>query len=475
MGLFDFLKKKEKKKEKEKPKEAYIIHGELINEIIERAKEYSVNECFQEKYNQLGVDITYLNSARFELEMAVIKIGKSIEEFYDYQFTKSFDTKEENKNFYYSIMAMLTIATNCTKCYTKISHEARLILDEAYEKSSENLFKVKEILNDGEAVERAIKAQEDLKIELENKVSMEYESLDIEKGLKKINENINEFVDDIKEIISEMKNKRFNYAVEVLKKMENRKDDIIFVCNTINNKFNDDKLINMCIDSINSCTNDIKFRIKLLESDIKMIKLDYEYGQAVELENFKSNIEAIQNSCKMILDEIIEISGRMIKEEYKNETVNSEDNSEACFYINYYTRYYFYDKDEFIEEIDNGELIYNNICEYDRYNDGEFEYRFTKNDKISVKKTLENVSICFEENLASVKINNERVYLDLKYKFEVDELDNEVKISTKINEMTESISCMIYINKDSSERFIQELNKVKEVQLRNKSLRNNIE
>lgn len=475
MGLFDFLKKKEKKKEKEEQKEEYIIHSELINEIIEIAKEYSVNECFQEKYNQLGLDITYLNSARFELEMAVIKIGKSIEEFYEYQFTKSFDTKEENKNFYYSIMAMITIATNCTKCYTKISRESRLILDEAYEKSSENLLKVKEILNDGEAVEKAIKAQEGLKIELENKVSMEYESLDIEKGLKKINENINEFIDDIKEIISEMKNKRFNYAVEILRKMENRKDDIIFVCNTINNKFNDDKLINMCIDSINSYTNDIKFRIQLLESDIKIIKLDYEYGQAIELENFKLNIEAIQNSCKMILDEIIEISGRMIKEEYKNETVNSGDNSEECFYINYYTRYYFYDKDEFIEEIDNGELIYNNICEYDRYNDGEFEYRFTKNNKVSVSKTLENVSICFEENLASVKINNERAYLDLKYKFEVYELDNEVKISTKINEMTESISCMIYINKDNSERFIQELNKVKEVQLRNKSLRNNIE
>ena len=66
----------------------------------------------------------------------------------------------------------------------------------------------------------------------------------------------------------------------------------------------------------------------------------------------------------------------------------------------------------------------------------------------------------------NVKINNEIVHLDLIYKMDIKELEDHFRITTRISEKGEDISCLLYINLNDGKDFINALNKVKENQIK---------
>lgn len=64
----------------------------------------------------------------------------------------------------------------------------------------------------------------------------------------------------------------------------------------------------------------------------------------------------------------------------------------------------------------------------------------------------------------NVIIDNEECHLDLIYKFETKTLEDHVRISTRISEKNDDVSCLLYISNNEAEDCIKELENVKKLQ-----------
>ena len=73
-----------------------------------------------------------------------------------------------------------------------------------------------------------------------------------------------------------------------------------------------------------------------------------------------------------------------------------------------------------------------------------------------------DVVIDLEQN--KITINGENAHLDLIYKFETKELEDHIRIATRISEKTNDISCLLYVNNDQSKSFIKDLESIKKIQ-----------
>lgn len=147
--------------------------------------------------------------------------------------------------------------------------------------------------------------------------------------------------------------------------------------------------------------------------------------------------------------------------------MNAEYNSNIfrTYKLDYIGKYHFYEKDELVKLRKDGQYILDNLDKSNRFDYDGASYTFTKFGNISEGKTERNVDITVSEDDYNVKINNEIVHLDLIYKMEIKELEDHFRITTKISEKGEDISCLLYINLNSGEDFINALNKVRENQI----------
>ncbi|MFL7796694.1 hypothetical protein OIM93_07240 [Clostridium chauvoei] len=134
------------------------------------------------------------------------------------------------------------------------------------------------------------------------------------------------------------------------------------------------------------------------------------------------------------------------------------------YIIDYLGKYHFYDEEEFKKSRDDWEYILDNLKESNRFDYNGLSFTFTKFGSISEGKTEKDVSIEVEDNNINVKINNETVHLDLIYKLEVKKLEDHFRIATRISEKGDSISCLLYINLEEGEDFIDSLNYIKKLQ-----------
>lgn len=135
------------------------------------------------------------------------------------------------------------------------------------------------------------------------------------------------------------------------------------------------------------------------------------------------------------------------------------------YILDYLGKYNFYDEDELITLRDEGQYILDNLKESNRFDFDGASYTFTKYGNISEGKTEKDVKISIEEGNINVNINNEIVHLDLIYKMDVKELEDHFRITTRISEKGNSVSCLMYINTKDAEDFISALNGVKEIQI----------
>lgn len=134
--------------------------------------------------------------------------------------------------------------------------------------------------------------------------------------------------------------------------------------------------------------------------------------------------------------------------------------------LDYIGKYHFYEKDELIKLRNDGQYIMDNLDKSNRFDYDGASYTFTKFGNISEGKTERGVEITINKDDYNVKINNEIVHLDLIYKMDIKELEDHFRITTRISEKGEDISCLLYINLNDGKDFINALNKVKENQIK---------
>lgn len=134
--------------------------------------------------------------------------------------------------------------------------------------------------------------------------------------------------------------------------------------------------------------------------------------------------------------------------------------------LDYIGKYHFYEKDELIKFRNDGQYIMYNLDKSNRFDYDGASYTFTKFGNISEGKTEKGVEITINKDDYNVKINNEIVHLDLIYKMDIKELEDHFRITTRISEKGEDISCLLYINLNDGKDFINALNKVKENQIK---------
>ncbi|HSQ90462.1 hypothetical protein [Romboutsia sp.] len=135
--------------------------------------------------------------------------------------------------------------------------------------------------------------------------------------------------------------------------------------------------------------------------------------------------------------------------------------------LDYFAKYYFYEEDKFKDAVEDGEYILNQIKESNRFDYKGHSFKYTKFGNISMSDTQRNVDIEIEENSIDVIINGEKKHLDLIYKFDTKELEDHVRITTRISEKIDDISCLLYIDYDQANEFIKELENVKKAQENN--------
>ncbi len=135
--------------------------------------------------------------------------------------------------------------------------------------------------------------------------------------------------------------------------------------------------------------------------------------------------------------------------------------------IDYFSKYYFYDEDDFIKNIEDGEYIIEQIKRSNRFDYKNHSYKYTKFGNISQSETKRNVEMEIQEGNINVILDGKECHLDLIYKFETKVLEDHVRIATRISEKTDDISCLLYINHNQAQNCIQELKNVKKLQENN--------
>ncbi|MGL5379584.1 hypothetical protein [Clostridium sp.] len=132
--------------------------------------------------------------------------------------------------------------------------------------------------------------------------------------------------------------------------------------------------------------------------------------------------------------------------------------------IDYLGKYKFYDDEEEFLKRKDGEYILNNLKESKRFDYDGCSFTFTKYGNISEGVTEKDVSITIEKDNINVIMNNEKVHLDLIYKMQVKELEDHFRIATRISEVGDSVSCLIYINLTDQKDFIKALEYIRGLQ-----------
>lgn len=132
--------------------------------------------------------------------------------------------------------------------------------------------------------------------------------------------------------------------------------------------------------------------------------------------------------------------------------------------LDYFSKYYFYEEDDFVNEVEEGKYILEQIKTSNRFDYKGHSYKYTKFGNISQSDTKRDVNMEIVSDSVNVIIDNEKCHLDLIYKFETKVLEDHVRVTTRISEKNDDVSCLLYINNSQAKEFIKELEEVKKLQ-----------
>lgn len=132
--------------------------------------------------------------------------------------------------------------------------------------------------------------------------------------------------------------------------------------------------------------------------------------------------------------------------------------------LDYFSKYYFYEEDDFVNEVEEGKYILEQIKTSNRFDYKGHSYKYTKFGNISQSDTKRDVDMEIVSDTLNVIIDNEKCHLDLIYKFETKVLEDHVRVTTRISEKNDDVSCLLYINNSQAKECIKELEEVKKLQ-----------
>ncbi|MCC3866748.1 hypothetical protein [Terrisporobacter mayombei] len=132
--------------------------------------------------------------------------------------------------------------------------------------------------------------------------------------------------------------------------------------------------------------------------------------------------------------------------------------------LDYFSKYYFYEEDDFVNQVEDGKYILEQIKTSNRFDYKGHSYKYTKFGNISQSDTKRDVNMEIVADSVNVIIDNEECHLDLIYKFETKVLEDHVRVTTRISEKNDDISCLLYINNNEAKECIKELEGVKKLQ-----------
>ena len=135
--------------------------------------------------------------------------------------------------------------------------------------------------------------------------------------------------------------------------------------------------------------------------------------------------------------------------------------------LDYFSKYYFYEEDNFVKQVEEGQYILEQIKTSNRFDYKGHSYKYTKFGNISQSDTKRDVSMEIPADSINVIIDNEECHLDLIYKLETKTLEDHIRVTTRISEKNDDISCLLYISNNQAEVFIKELENVKKLQENN--------
>ena len=122
--------------------------------------------------------------------------------------------------------------------------------------------------------------------------------------------------------------------------------------------------------------------------------------------------------------------------------------------LDYFSKYYFYEEDKFSQEVEEGDYILEQIKKSNRFDYKGHSYKYTKFGNISKSDTQRDVEVEIPQD-------------DLIYKFETKKLEDHIRITTRISEKNDDISCILYIDYNQGNEFVKELEGVKKAQQEN--------
>lgn len=132
--------------------------------------------------------------------------------------------------------------------------------------------------------------------------------------------------------------------------------------------------------------------------------------------------------------------------------------------LDYFSKYYFYEEDDFVNQVEEGKFILEQIKTSNRFDYKGHSYKYTKFGNISQSDTKRNINMEIVAGNVNVILDNEERHLDLIYKFETKVLEDHVRVTTRISEKNDDVSCLLYLNNDEAKECIKELEGVKKLQ-----------
>lgn len=134
--------------------------------------------------------------------------------------------------------------------------------------------------------------------------------------------------------------------------------------------------------------------------------------------------------------------------------MNIDNKNIKNFKLDYFSRYYFYEEED-------GEFIIQKIKKCNRFDYKGYTYKYSKYNNIVKGETTRDIKVQIDDSLDTVIIDSKIKRLDLNYKFQTKQLEDHVRIATKISDEYSENSCLIYIDNNQANEFLDALNKVK--------------
>lgn len=299
MGLFDIFNKNKGKKVP-RIEECFSETGDLLGEIIDLAARYSIDDSLLDKYSKDGTETIIINKVRGELESVLLDLGKSLEEYYNNEYTTVKDTKEENNNFSYSLDALVVLFNNSLDLYSE-NEEVRDGLNSCYKICNSELITVKEILSDDKAIQNftgiipVIEEVEEIIEETSNNEEIITEESSKEENITFVEEDVNSEVDgDI--IVNTEKMKVYFIRIS-----RNEEDEInLNLC--IENKLNKDVVVKSKSVSVDEIITEPTFSCNIKANARVYERMTFK-NDIQQLVNFKGTFSLIECDSTKVIEE----------------------------------------------------------------------------------------------------------------------------------------------------------------------------